>query len=634
MNVTRAPLWAGIILLLAASIIYLLTLDNGLRPGELAGGDLITHQYAQVQGRPSNAPGYPLYTMGGWLWFHGWRSLLGADANATAILSAYSTLWALAALALLYATLVKVTRNWPLSLLLSAFYAVTYFFWFYAASTEQYASAVAHTLAIALVAFVWEDGVERAGGASTPTTDRCLLLLAFLCGLTLAHMVTVAFIAPPLLWFVLSRQPGMLRRPRLVGAAALLFCIPLLSYAFVFIRGAQHPEWRGAGEWTSTWVWFVDFVSTSQGRSELTWSLRPLWTSEFPALIWRELTWVGLLGGIGGLAALGRRRGVFLGATLLIYLAFSFVDRLGNWYQVIMPAYALLMISFGAALQWLWQRLAGATRPQRLGRAALLAGLLLLIGLRAAWSLPAANQRDRPEDTALLPGQAILADEPAAGAAVMGVYTETLSLRYLTDIAGLRPDVTAVDSAAARTQLAADQPPLYVTNAAVPLLWQEVSADARLSSAGATLIQARSLPASEIPPEIQPLEDVVGDGLALAGYAVQPAGDDWPGRWRVRLVWRAQTPIGNDWSVSVRPTRSGELVPLPEGGIVQQDLPHPVHGFYPTTRWMPGEIVVDDYVLTLPDGPSPDGWQVVVYRPLDGGFENLAVLHLPAPLSR
>jgi hypothetical protein len=56
---------AGIVLVLAFAALYLFTLDNGLRPGELEGGDLITHQYAQVQGRPSNAPGYPLYTMGG-----------------------------------------------------------------------------------------------------------------------------------------------------------------------------------------------------------------------------------------------------------------------------------------------------------------------------------------------------------------------------------------------------------------------------------------------------------------------------------------------------------------------------------------------------------------------------------------
>jgi hypothetical protein len=57
--------WVGLIVILLAATLYLATLDTGLRPDELIGGDLITHQYAQVQARPSNAPGYPLYTMGG-----------------------------------------------------------------------------------------------------------------------------------------------------------------------------------------------------------------------------------------------------------------------------------------------------------------------------------------------------------------------------------------------------------------------------------------------------------------------------------------------------------------------------------------------------------------------------------------
>ncbi|MBK8797318.1 MAG: hypothetical protein IPM07_13625 [Anaerolineales bacterium] len=75
---TRRRNLAGAILLLLALLLYAVTLDNGLQPGELLGGDLITHQYAQVQARPSNAPGYPLYTMGGWLWFHGIRTITQA----------------------------------------------------------------------------------------------------------------------------------------------------------------------------------------------------------------------------------------------------------------------------------------------------------------------------------------------------------------------------------------------------------------------------------------------------------------------------------------------------------------------------------------------------------------------------
>ena len=213
--------WAGIVLVLAALILYLLTLDNGLRPGELEGGDLITHQYAQVQARPSNAPGYPLYTLGGWAWFHGVRSLLGQHANPTAILSAYSTLWALLALWLLYQLIVDLTGNWGIGLLLGAFYAVTYFFWYYAVSTEQYTSAVAQTLAIVLLAFRWEATQDRADREGRYRTRRRRLSsrIGLFGRIDARTLVTVAFVVPPLLWFVLSRRPGLMRRPRLVAAA-------------------------------------------------------------------------------------------------------------------------------------------------------------------------------------------------------------------------------------------------------------------------------------------------------------------------------------------------------------------------------------------------------------------------------
>ena len=107
--------WIGAVMLIAAGLLFGLTLDNGLQPGELEGGDLITHQYAQVQARPSNAPGYPLYTMGGWLWFHSirglWQALGLNNPNPIPILSSYSMLWALVALWLLYRILCHLTRS-------------------------------------------------------------------------------------------------------------------------------------------------------------------------------------------------------------------------------------------------------------------------------------------------------------------------------------------------------------------------------------------------------------------------------------------------------------------------------------------------------------------------------------------
>jgi hypothetical protein len=259
----------------------------------------------------------------------------------------------------------------------------------------------------------------------------------------------------------------------------------------------------------------------------------------------------------------------------------------------------------------------------------LVVGLVVLVVARALSSWPETDQRDRPEDTGLVPGAAILADDPAAAAAVVGTHDEVLSLGYWTNIWGRRPDVSAVDSVAASALLESGSRPLYVTRSAIPIVIQEVNPDVHLSSAGGTLVAVSQEPQTSPPPGIATVEREVGAGLALAGYHIQPLPTAAENAWRVRLVWRAIGPIANDWSVSVRPTRAGQLIAQPDGAAVLTDQVHPVHGYYPTSRWAPGEVVVDDYAVALPAGLVPDGLQVVVYRPADGGFENLGVLELP-----
>src|SRR4029078_1916714 len=105
--------------------------------------------------------------MGGWLWFHGWRTLLtflgNAYPNPMPILSSYSPLWALLALWLFYLILGEVLGDSPhpwqatfFCLLVTAFLGATYFFWYYATTTEQYSSAVAQTLAIVYLYLLWD----------------------------------------------------------------------------------------------------------------------------------------------------------------------------------------------------------------------------------------------------------------------------------------------------------------------------------------------------------------------------------------------------------------------------------------------------------------------------------------------
>jgi hypothetical protein len=652
--------WAGWAVIVLAGLLYLATLDTSLRPDELSGGDLITHQYAQAQARPSNAPGYPLYTMGGWLWFHVTKLLLSWALNPVQRLSSYSTLWALLALAVLYWLILHSTRgNWPLAALSTAFYAVTYFFWYYSVTTEQYTSAVFQTLLIVWLAFKWDD-CEASGECG----DRYLMGLAFVAGTCLANMVTVLLIAPPLLWFILSRRQDVLRRPGLIARCAGLGLLPVASYAYIYARGAAHPEWRGAGQWPSAWAWFVDFLTTHQGRDEMApgLTLARFFTGEFPALIWGELTWLVLVGGLVGLWWLGRRRALFLYGSLALYAVFCWVDRFGNWFQVIMPAYPLIILGFAVGLAAISGQQISKSAERQNSKSAnqqsgtsqpptsnlqpptsnlqplisnlqplILIVFIALVAYRFAVSLPGADQSRRPEDTGLDPGWAVLADQPLPNSVVVGETDEWLALQYLTTVWEAQPPVLPrplcrpdpAGAAVYLTRRAAEADPACL-------------ADQHRYAAGATLIRAQAEANTQLPASARPVAVDFGAKLMLVGFETQnsaaPSAPQAPRstldasrsalQWRLSLYWRATAKSDVDYTVSVRPLRAGALIPGGDGQPVIQDH-QPVWNAYPTSRWSPGEIVRDDYSLDLPGQVVPDGAQIVVYRVTAGGFENL-----------
>jgi len=472
----------GIFLLLALTL-YFATLDNGLWWGELEGGDLITHQYAQVQARPSNAPGYPLYTMGGWLWFHGWRALL-PHANPIPILASYSTLWAILALATLFILLYRLTkRNLVITAGISAFYAVTYFFWYYAVTTEQYTSAVLQTLLIVALVHAWDQD-ER---------DRYLYALAFLMGLALAHMVTVLFVAPGALLFLIMKRPALLKRGRLILKSILLALTPLIAYVYVYIRGAQHPEWWGAGHWANAWQWFLSFIATKQGQDEMTWTLGPI-SSKIPHLILSELPLILLLLGVVGWWLMGKRSLVLYGLTAIIYLLFTYIDRFGNWFQVILPLYPLVLVGVAFTLHRLWQRF-----PNRLWRALITLALLGLIIFKFQAVYPRANQHNLARDEGLTPGWLILEQNPPARAAIIGDVREKRALDYLTRIWGKRPDIVAISPAEAMRALQQGRP-LLVTTTVATFAIEKSGLPLRYTGWGPTLLLAGNdaLPAPPI----------------------------------------------------------------------------------------------------------------------------------------
>ena len=115
------------------------------------------------------------------------------------------------------------------------------------------------------------------------------------------------------------------------------------------------------------------------------------------------------------------------------------------------------------------------------------------------------------------------------------------------------------------------------------------------------------------PPLTQfPQDATFGDEIRLLGYDLEPG--EARGAFTLRLVWQAVNPPSADYTVFVH-------ILNPDGTccLWQQDVA-PQQGRYPTTRWLPGEIVLDEYQIALPPETPPGRYVVEIglYLPENG----------------
>jgi len=121
---------------------------------------------------------------------------------------------------------------------------------------------------------------------------------------------------------------------------------------------------------------------------------------------------------------------------------------------------------------------------------------------------------------------------------------------------------------------------------------------------GAVYAIARHVPAMH--PEIigpaLPLTATLADYIAIAGLDV-PAGPVRAGdTFIVTIYWRAAAPLDRDYTASVQ--LIGPLNPATNSLLWAQEDVQPGKGTYPTTRWTPGETIIESYTLQIPaDAP-------------------------------
>lgn len=103
------------------------------------------------------------------------------------------------------------------------------------------------------------------------------------------------------------------------------------------------------------------------------------------------------------------------------------------------------------------------------------------------------------------------------------------------------------------------------------------------------------------------------EGLALLGHEVEAEAD---GTLRVRLRWQATASVTTDYTVFVHLV-DGERV------LAQSDA-WPGAGYYPTSWWRPGDVLLDEHRLVLNEPYDPARHQVQV-----GWYELQTMRHLP-----
>jgi hypothetical protein len=112
---------------------------------------------------------------------------------------------------------------------------------------------------------------------------------------------------------------------------------------------------------------------------------------------------------------------------------------------------------------------------------------------------------------------------------------------------------------------------------------------------------------------MQPVEAQIGDQIQLVGSRLAPA----TGEPRVAgeqlvltLYWQALETMDTDYTVFVH-------LSSPDGQIWGQHDSQPVENTFPTSAWLPGQIVVDQHQVEI-DAQAPDGIYLLLTGLYDG----------------
>ena len=109
----------------------------------------------------------------------------------------------------------------------------------------------------------------------------------------------------------------------------------------------------------------------------------------------------------------------------------------------------------------------------------------------------------------------------------------------------------------------------------------------------------------QLPPIEQVMRADLGDQVEFHGYSLESAQVEPGGVLRLTLYWRARQ--GMTVSYTIFTHLLGE-----DGGTWGQRDNIPVKGTYPTTSWVEGEVITDEYELPVNSDAPPGDYRIEV----------------------
>lgn len=585
-------------------------------------GDPGEFQFTLPLAGVSHPTGYPLYHILGWYWERFFSTNPAQGANY------FSALWGGVAVSLFYLLCYKVLQGigerprWRgatvwLATLTTLLFAMNPTF------RSQAVIAEVYTLHAALVAALLLASVVHGEGGS----GGMAWLPALVLGLGLTHHLTIVLMLPAVLLYLAWTQPESLTPGKLLRTLPFLL-LPLLLYLYIPLRAPASP-WLTLRLTTTRALSLFDdsvlgnlrfmlgtgFASALHTPGE---ALRQIPASL--ALFVQHFSWPGILLILLGITALileGRLEMLALtGIGFLVLVVFNLFYGIGDIYTFYIPPYLIATVWLGAGMAYgveLLTRMVGVR-------------LRLLYLLAAAGILAVPYFQIMQTDILAAPRLAIATRErwqalltraglPENAILVSNDRDEMTPFYYMQQIEGLAPQMTGLF-------------PLISPDPA----WADLNTTlATALATGRPVYTIKPMPGLEtlylLEPDAEGTVRVLGPQPAPNPSFEQPYGDHL--RW-LGIEWRGDTSPGGQitvtlyWRVTQSPPRiwhSFLQIYNAQGEKVKQANDHRPGGDYvPSPLWRAGDVVVDHFVLTLPEELPPGDYTLVAgfYDPVSG----------------